>query len=98
MNGNGSSTNSMMRNMYHHHHHHQNTSTRQYQYPTTAAAAVMNNAMNGIGRYTAAQMNSMNSMTPYNSMAVQFSSLPNTNNVSNMNLRQVWIFFPYNFS
>jgi hypothetical protein len=84
MNGNGSSTNSMMRNMYHH--HHQNTSTRQYQYPTTAAAAVMNNAMNGIGRYTAAQMNSM---TPYNSMAVQFSSLPNTNNVSNMNLRQV---------
>lgn len=76
----------MMRNIY------QNTN-RQYQYPVAAAA--MNNAMNGIGRYTAAQMqNTMNNMaaaaaSPYSSMAAQFTSNPNSNNGPNMHLRQV---------
>ena len=72
-----------MRNIY------QNTN-RSYQYPTAAA---MNNAMNGIGRYAAAQMSSMSTMaatnSPYSSMAAQFSSLPNSNTVSNTSLRQV---------
>jgi hypothetical protein len=56
---------------YHHHHHH--------QYPVGAA-------MNGIGRYTSAQMNSMSNMvaaaaanSPYNSMAAQFTGMPNAN-------------------
>lgn len=75
-----SSCNNMMRNMY-------QTSSRQYQYP-----GAMNNAMNGIGRYAAAQMSSMNAAavnSPYSSMAAQFSSMPNTNSATNMNLRQV---------
>ena len=72
-----------MRTMY-------QNNNRSYQYPTAAA---MNNAMNGIGRYAAAQMSSMSNMaaanSPYSSMAAQFSSLPNSNSVSNMSLRQV---------
>ena len=84
---NSSSCNGMMRNMY-------QTTNRPYQYPTAAA---MNNAMNGIGRYAAAQMSSMSTIaavnSPYSSMAAQFSSLPNSNSVSNMNLRQVGFIF-----
>ena len=81
-----STCNNMMRNMY------PNATNRQYQY-----TGAMNNAMNGIGRYAAAQMSSMSNMaaaavnSPYSSMAAQFSSLPNSNSASNMNLRQVII-------
>lgn len=78
-----STCNNMMRNMY-------PNANRQYQY-----TGAMNTAMNGIGRYAAAQMSTMSTMaaaavnSPYSSMAAQFSSLPNSNSASNMNLRQV---------
>jgi hypothetical protein len=92
MNSTSGSCNGVMRNIY-------QANTRPYQYPSAAAAVAMNSAMNGIGRYTAAQMNSMNGMaaaavaaaatnTPYSTMAAQFSTLP-TNASSSMNLRQV---------
>ena len=60
--------NEMMRNIY-------QTTSRQYQYPVASQVA-MNNAISGIGRYTAAQMNSMAvaaAGSPY--MASQFSSI-----------------------
>ena len=76
-----------MRNIY-------QNNTRQYQYPN----AVINNAMNEIGRYTAAQMNTMSNMaaaavnSPYNTMAAQFNSIQNTNGPS-MHARQVNKYF-----
>jgi hypothetical protein len=75
---NNSACNGIMRNIY-------QSSGRQYQYASPAAA--MSNAMNGIGRYTAATMNTMGN-SPYGSMAAQFSTIPNSNS-ANINLRQV---------
>ena len=75
---NASSCNGMMRNIY------QNTN-RQYQYPNS----VINDAMNEIGRYTAAQMNTMNNMAAtVNSQYTQFSNIPNSNGTG-MHIRQV---------
>jgi hypothetical protein len=50
--------------------------------------------MNEIGRYTAAQINTMNNMnavvnSPYNSLNAQLSTIP-ISNVPNMHMRQVY--------
>ena len=76
-----------MRNIY------QNANHKQFQYSNSA----INNAMNEIGRYTASQINSINTVnavvnSPYNAMSAQFSNIPNSNG-SNMHIRQVYDFF-----